>query len=229
MGPFRWPMLQNDVDLAKEVVATRPEKPSDWDNIASRLNPIFSLTNGKAVVLKGRSCRERMERLLKKYKADDSAALKRSGTEEEYSELNVLLEDITVFRRDLEEARELEKEVKRKKIEEDEKRGHDMRQAALSGIAGLDEDEDEEDNPPEEKNKTGKKVKQRASKLSAVQMLSDKYERKAELKQKELEIRKMELDLQKRKFEEQTEERKMRFKMEMEERRMMLELLNNKM
>ena len=43
----------------------------------------------------------------------------------------------------------------------------------------------------------GKKV----SKLSAVQMLSDKYERKAELKQKELEIRKMELDLQKRKFE----------------------------
>jgi hypothetical protein len=47
----------------------------------------------------------------------------RSGTEEEYSELNVLLEDITVFRRDLEEARELEKEVKRKKIEEDEKEG----------------------------------------------------------------------------------------------------------
>jgi hypothetical protein len=39
----------------------------------------------------------------------------------------------------------------------------------------------------------------------------------------------MALDLQKRKFEEETEERKMRFKMEMEERRMMLELLNNKM
>jgi hypothetical protein len=71
-------MLQNDVNLAKEVVETRPEKPSDWDNIASRLNPIFSLTtNGKAVELKGRNCRERMEILLKKYKADDSAALKR--------------------------------------------------------------------------------------------------------------------------------------------------------
>jgi hypothetical protein len=39
----------------------------------------------------------------------------------------------------------------------------------------------------------------------------------------------MELDLQKRKFEEETKERKMRFKTEMEERRMMLELLNNKM
>lgn len=75
----------------------------------------------------------------------------------------------------------------------------------------------------------GKKVKQRASKLSAMQMLSEKYEKKAELKQKELEIRKLELDLQKRKFEEETEERKMRFTMEMEERRMMLELLQNKM
>ena len=81
-------------------------------------------------------------------------------------------------------------------------------------------DEDEEDNPPEEKNKTGsnlyqlitetaflyeellcynfhvlasclgKKVKQRASKLSAVQMLSDKYERKAELKQKSQKLEK---------------------------------------
>ena len=72
------PLLQNNVHLAKEVVATRPEKPSDWDNIASRLNPIFLLTNGKAVELKkGRSCRERMERLLKKYKADASSALKR--------------------------------------------------------------------------------------------------------------------------------------------------------
>ena len=75
----------------------------------------------------------------------------------------------------------------------------------------------------------GKKVKQRASKLSAVQMVSDKYEKRAELKQKELEIRKLELDLQKRKFEEESEERKMRFTMEMEERRMMLELLQNKM
>ena len=75
----------------------------------------------------------------------------------------------------------------------------------------------------------GKKVKKGASKLSAVQMLSDKYEKKAELRQKELEIRKLELDLQKRKFEEESEERKIHFTMEMEERRMMLELLHNKM
>ena len=77
MAPFRWPLLQHDVDLAKEVVASRPEKPCDWDNIASRLNPLFSVPNGKVVEFKGRSCRERMDRLLTKYKADDALALKR--------------------------------------------------------------------------------------------------------------------------------------------------------
>ena len=39
-------------------------------------------------------------------------------------------------------------------------------------------------------------------------MLNQKYERKAELKDKELEVRKMEIELQKRKFEEESEERK---------------------
>ena len=77
MAPFRWPLVQHDVDLAKEVVASRPEKACDWDDIASRLNPLFSLTSGKAVELKGRSCRERMERLLNKHKADDASALRR--------------------------------------------------------------------------------------------------------------------------------------------------------
>ncbi len=77
MSPFRWPMLQHDIDLAKEVVGNRPEKPCDWDNIASRLNPVFSLTIGKPVELKGRSCRERLERLLKKYTADEALALRR--------------------------------------------------------------------------------------------------------------------------------------------------------
>ena len=39
-------------------------------------------------------------------------------------------------------------------------------------------------------------------------MLNQKYERKIELKDKELEIKKMEIELQKRKFEEESEERK---------------------
>ena len=75
----------------------------------------------------------------------------------------------------------------------------------------------------------GKKLKKKASKLSAVEMLSQKYQQKAELKEKELEVRKMEIELQKRKFEEESEERKIRFKLEMEERKVMLEMLQKKM
>ena len=79
MCPFRWPVVQNDINLAKEVVANNPEKPCDWDAIAIGLQSLFSGTVGKPVEIKGRSCRERMERLLKKYKDDDAVALKRYG------------------------------------------------------------------------------------------------------------------------------------------------------
>jgi hypothetical protein len=75
--PFRWPALQNDIDLAKEVIAKNPEKPCDWDAIAICLQSLFSETVSKPVEIKGRSCRERMERLIKKYKDEDAASLKR--------------------------------------------------------------------------------------------------------------------------------------------------------
>ena len=44
-------------------------------------------------------------------------------------------------------------------------------------------------------------------------MLSEKYKKKAELKDKELEVRKMELDLQKQTYEDEAEERKLLFSM----------------
>ena len=56
MCPFRWPVMQNDIDLVKEVVANNPEKPCDWDAIAVGLQSLFSRTVGKPVEIKGRSC-----------------------------------------------------------------------------------------------------------------------------------------------------------------------------
>lgn len=58
-------------------------------------------------------------------------------------------------------------------------------------------------------------------------MLEEKFARKAELKEKELELRRMELELQKRKMDSEEEERKKRVELELEERRAMLELLKN--
>ena len=76
MSQFRWPDLHHDVSLAKEVVSARPRKGADWEKIAVTLSALFS-TGEKPVELKGRGCRERLDRLLEKFKTEDSKSLKR--------------------------------------------------------------------------------------------------------------------------------------------------------
>ena len=74
MPQFRWPEVANDVLLAKEVVGRHLSKPADWEEIAG----ILSSAHTKPVKLKGRGCRERLERLVEKYQADESQSLRRS-------------------------------------------------------------------------------------------------------------------------------------------------------
>ena len=76
MPSFRWPYLVQDLVLAKEVVSTRPFKATEWDQVAQKLSFTFS-TPQREVVLKGRGCRERLNRLIQKYKFEDARALKR--------------------------------------------------------------------------------------------------------------------------------------------------------
>lgn len=150
MPQFRWPELKHDVLLAKEVAASRPSKPVDWEAIAGTLSVIFS-TEEKAIDLKGRGCRERMERLLEKFKSEDSKSLKRlvtcslvciwfhfehgvisrSGTEEDYSELTQLLQDIAEYQRDVLEAQIKEKKQKKRKEAEEKRQAEDMRTSAM--------------------------------------------------------------------------------------------------
>ena len=59
----------------------------------------------------------------------------RSGTEEEYSELQQLCEDIVTFRRDMAETKEKEKEAKKRKDEDDRKKAEEMRRAAVDRLA----------------------------------------------------------------------------------------------
>lgn len=74
-----------------------------------------------------------------------------------------------------------------------------------------------------------KKSQKRASKLSAIDMLASKYKHKAELQDRELELRKQELQFQREKFEAEAEERKVRLELELEERKVMLTLLKDKL
>ena len=59
----------------------------------------------------------------------------RSGSEEEYSELEQLCEDIITYRRDLAETKEKEKEAKKRKDEIERKKAEEMRQAAVERLA----------------------------------------------------------------------------------------------
>lgn len=56
-------------------------------------------------------------------------------------------------------------------------------------------------------------------------MLTEKYSQKAEIKKDELELRRMELEFAKEKYAAEAEERKAKLEMEMQERRAILSLL----
>jgi len=58
----------------------------------------------------------------------------RSGTEEEYTELDRLLEDIITYKRDVESKKEEEKKKRKEKEKKDKEKGLEMRQAALSSM-----------------------------------------------------------------------------------------------
>ena len=80
MPQFQWPALFYDIALAREVASCHPSKSEDWEGIAKTLSVAFSTLN-KPVELKGRGCREEMERLLDKFCSEESASLKRSAVQ----------------------------------------------------------------------------------------------------------------------------------------------------
>ena len=67
----------------------------------------------------------------------------------------------------------------------------------------------------------------RATKLSALEMLEHKFDKKTELKRIELDIRRKELELQEIKMDREHEDRKKRMEMEFSERKAFLELIQN--
>lgn len=76
MAPFRWPSIQNDLALAKEVASRKPQTHQDWDGIATVLSEVFS-SDSNRVDLKDHRCRERLTRLIEKNEQDDKKSLKK--------------------------------------------------------------------------------------------------------------------------------------------------------
>ena len=70
----RPPSRQRSCTEAVEVVANRPEKPAEWEAIATRLSTVFS-SEEKTVEFKGMGYKNKIELLLAK--AEDARNLKR--------------------------------------------------------------------------------------------------------------------------------------------------------
>ena len=70
--PFRFSAM-HDVMLLNERLSLKPVNPAGWKGLADNLNalevPHFDVT--------GRSCRERADLLIKQYKAQDRANLRK--------------------------------------------------------------------------------------------------------------------------------------------------------
>ena len=74
-----------------------------------------------------------------------------------------------------------------------------------------------------------RKYKKRTSQRAALDIISEKYETKASLKDKELELRKMELEFQQKKYEAEAKEREAKMQLELEECKLMISLLKDKL
>lgn len=71
---FRW-HVKHDLDLAREVVATRPKSGLEWNEVAARLEAAWPDHQGKG--LKGRSCKEHFDVMLAHHKQGNAAALRK--------------------------------------------------------------------------------------------------------------------------------------------------------
>lgn len=74
-----------------------------------------------------------------------------------------------------------------------------------------------------------RKYKKRTSQRAALDTIAEKYETKACLKDKELELCKMELEFQQKKYEAEAKEREAKMQLELEERKLMISLLKDKL
>ncbi|KAG9408548.1 hypothetical protein AC1031_020406 [Aphanomyces cochlioides] len=106
-----------------------------WSDIAADLkhNRRFG------VVKDGQGCKTRFDKLLKSYREKTLAAMRRSGTEEEFGECEQLLEDIIM--QDFENEKQERATLESKKCEAIEASGLTMRQLAMESLDCSDDEE----------------------------------------------------------------------------------------
>jgi len=77
MAPFRWKNVEHDIALCRQFTGDKPDKPSEWDELAKKLSCLFNKDGDVDVSLTGRGCREHLDLIVKKFKSEERKSLKR--------------------------------------------------------------------------------------------------------------------------------------------------------
>lgn len=196
---FRW-HLNHDIDLAREVVAVRPGPGlTDWNLIAANLQAAWPEDPQRH--LKGRSCKEHFEVMLTHHKEGNEAALKKSGTEEEYNAIHQLMDDAASYFADMQRDKGVKKIKKRATEDEDKQKGFEMRDADMKTLKQTKTRTHSGKRPDvvsflENKNKAFTEFRERELEYKREQLAAD-----IKLKQEQMELDKRRVGIQEQQME----------------------------
>ncbi|ETV92994.1 hypothetical protein H310_12832 [Aphanomyces invadans] len=219
-----------DVELLKEVNHVRPfeapygEVRKRWTEVSEHLQRIY----GTGITVN--ATRKRFDDLMTAFQEETMAALRASGTEEEYEEREQLLQD----NHDLVDTASVKKQAcKDEKARQNERResdGERIRDAAMTTIKRkLCEDDDSLEEPNRKQGRSSQRVPDTAAVVaSLVEMVAKANEVKANEVRVQRDnnlLTQQKLELEEKRYELDKAEREARFSLERREREAQLEFM----
>lgn len=179
---------EKDTILGRELLLADPfqfkektrERGQGWQAIADKLNNITETSFS----VSARAVRERFTLLQSRWKKKERMELNGSGISPEVTELDILLEEIILKIKEHE--RTFDK--KNEKQEQEKEAAQDMRQAAMETFQETKKRKNADDGES--------KKKSRASGSETVQFLREKMKDEYEMRQKELELKRLDQEKQ---------------------------------
>ena len=184
---------QHDLLLLREILAQEPwkfkqgsvERGKCWDLIADTLNTL----EDTGFRVDKRSVRDRFGLLRSKYDKKIKDEEKASGISPEPTEVDDAMCDILKRFEEAEEDHQKEQEEKNRKETENVQQAQDMRRTSMERLG--------ETSKRNEERKQKDKKRKRSDGTETLSFIKEKAMRDGEYKEKDLELRKQELDLQK--------------------------------
>lgn len=191
---------RHDIYLCREIIVVEPfqfkkstvDRGKLWTKIAESLNSCKEIKFKVGM----RSVRERFTDIQKEYLKKNKADECSSGTSNDITELDQLLEEISEKEKVAEENRDSDKD--RKKVEADRAKAEEARRVAMERIGQTKKRQKAEGEDQEERKRS-----RRRSGGDTVEYLREKCEMERNLREKELEIKKAELADQAQRAQEQ--------------------------